>query len=166
VTSTLSGFSSLGCFFLVSSAAAFTAGEVAAALVATPGSSAYYRGGVVAYANDAKEKLLGVRAETLRRHGAVSAEVAIEMARGARERLGASCAVSTTGIAGPDGGSAEKPVGLLFVGYAGQDGERAERFVFGGSRAEIIARGSFYALDLARRSLGAGVEWSEPSSRS
>ncbi|HXF58799.1 MAG TPA: CinA family nicotinamide mononucleotide deamidase-related protein, partial [Candidatus Saccharimonadales bacterium] len=150
----------------IATAESFTAGEVAAALVATPGSSAYYRGGVVAYANDAKEKLLGVRAETLRRHGAVSAEVAVEMARGARERLGASCAVSTTGIAGPDGGSAEKPVGLLFVGYAGQDGERAERFVFGGSRAEIIARGSFYALDLARRSLGAGVEWSEPSSRS
>ena len=150
----------------IATAESFTAGEVAAALVATPGSSRYYRGGVIAYANDAKEKLLGVQAETLRRHGAVSAETAVEMARGARERLGASCAVSTTGIAGPDGGSAEKPVGLLFVGYAGPDGERAERFVFGGSRAEIIARGSFYALDLARRSLGAGVEWSEPSSRS
>ena len=149
----------------IATAESFTAGEVGAALVATPGSSRYYRGGVIAYANDAKEKLLGVQATTLRRHGAVSAETAVEMARGARERLGASCAVSTTGIAGPDGGSREKPVGLLFLGYAGPEGETAERFVFGGSRAEIIARASFYALDLARRSLGAGVAWSEPSSR-
>ena len=116
--------------------------------------------------NDAKEKLLGVAAETLRRHGAVSAETAIEMARGARERLGSSCALSTTGIAGPEGGSKEKPVGLLFLAYAGPEGERVERFIFGGSRAEIIARASSYALDLARRSLGAGVAWSEPSSRS
>jgi nicotinamide-nucleotide amidase len=144
----------------------FTGGEVGALLVATPGSSRYYKGGVIAYANDAKESLLGVSKETLRRHGAVSEEVAVEMARGARDRLGATCAVSTTGIAGPDGGTAEKPVGLLFVGYAGPEGETAERFVFGGSRGEIIARGAFYALDLARRSLGVEVEWSEPSSRS
>jgi len=150
----------------IATAESFTAGELGAQLVATPGSSRYYKGGVIAYANDAKEKLLGVKAETLRRHGAVSEEVAREMARGARERLSASCAVSTTGIAGPDGGTAEKPVGLLFVGYAGPEGEAAERFVFGGSRGEIMARGAFYALDLARRSLGAGVEWSEPSSRS
>lgn len=150
----------------IATAESFTAGELGAQLVATPGSSRYYKGGVIAYANDAKEKLLGVKAETLKRHGAVSEEVAREMARGARERLGASCAVSTTGIAGPDGGTAEKPVGLLFIGYAGPEGETAERFVFGGSRGEIIARGAFYALDLARRSLGAGVEWSEPSSRS
>jgi nicotinamide-nucleotide amidase len=150
----------------VATAESFTAGGVAAALVATPGSSRYYRGGVIAYADEAKEKLLGVAPETLRRHGAVSGETAIEMARGARERLGSSCALSTTGVAGPDGGSEKKPVGLLFLGYAGPDGERVERFVFGGSRAEIIARASFYALDLVRRSLGAGVAWSEPSSRS
>jgi nicotinamide-nucleotide amidase len=150
----------------IATAESFTAGEAGAAIVATPGSSRYYRGGVIAYANDAKEKLLGVQPATLRRHGAVSAETAIEMVRGARERLGASCAVSTTGIAGPDGGSEEKPVGLLFLGYAGPEGETVERFVFGGSRREIIARASFYALDLARRSLGAGVAWSEPSSRS
>jgi nicotinamide-nucleotide amidase len=150
----------------IATAESFTGGGVGAALVATPGSSRYYRGGVVAYANDAKEKLLGVRAETLRRHGAVSEETAGEMARGARDRLGASCALSTTGIAGPDGGTKEKPVGLLFLGYAGPEGETVERFQFGGSRGEIIARASHYALDLARRSLGAGVAWSEPSSRS
>jgi PncC family amidohydrolase len=102
----------------------------------------------------------------MRRFGAVSAETAREMARGARERLGATCAVSTTGIAGPDGGSAEKPVGLCFLGTSGPEGEASERFVFVGGRADIIARASFFALDLVRRSLGAGVTWSEPSSRS
>jgi len=150
----------------IATAESFTGGEAGATLVATPGSSRYYRGGVIAYSNASKEKLLQVAGETLRRFGAVSAETAKEMARGARERLGADCAVSTTGIAGPDGGSAEKPVGLCYLGYAGPDGEAAERFVFGGSRADIIQRASFFALDLARRSLGAGVAWSAPSSRS
>jgi nicotinamide-nucleotide amidase len=150
----------------IATAESFTAGELGAAIVATPGSSRYYRGGVIAYSNESKESLLGVSAETLRRFGAVSAETAKEMARGARERLGATCALSTTGIAGPDGGSAEKPVGLSFLGWSGPDGDVSERFIFGGSRADIIARASFFALDLARRSLGAGVAWSEPSSRS
>jgi nicotinamide-nucleotide amidase len=150
----------------IATAESFTAGGVGAALVSTPGSSRYYQGGVIAYSNDSKEKLLGVSAETLRRFGAVSAETAREMARGARERLGATCAVSTTGIAGPDGGSAEKPVGLCFLGYSGAQGEASERFVFVGGRADIIARASFFALDLVRRSLGVGVAWSEPSSRS
>jgi nicotinamide-nucleotide amidase len=113
-----------------------------------------------------KEALLGVSGETLRRFGAVSAEVAREMARGARERLNASCAISTTGIAGPDGGSAEKPVGLAYLGYSSSEGDVSERFLFGGSRGDIIARASFVALDLVRRSLGAGIAWSEPSSRS
>ena len=147
-------------------AESFTGGRVGAEVVATAGSSRYYRGGVIAYSNEAKESLLAVSKETLRRHGAVSAEVAKEMAKGARERLGASCAVSTTGIAGPDGGTPEKPVGLCFLGYAGAEGEVAERFLFGGSRGDIIERASFFALDLVRRSLGAGVAWSEPSSRS
>ncbi len=150
----------------IATAESFTGGGVGSALVATPGSSRYYRGGVIAYSNESKEALLGVSGETLRRFGAVSAETAKEMARGARERLGATIAVSATGIAGPGGGSAEKPVGLCFLGCSGPDGDVSERFIFGGSRADIIARASFFALDLARRSLGAGVAWSEPSSRS
>jgi nicotinamide-nucleotide amidase len=150
----------------IATAESFTGGALGASIVATPGSSRYYRGGVIAYSNESKESLLGVSAETLRRFGAAGAETAKEMARGARERLGATCALSTTGIAGPDGGSAEKPVGLAFLGYSGPDGDQAERFVFGGTRADIIERASFFALDLARRNLGAGVAWSEPSSRS
>jgi nicotinamide-nucleotide amidase len=151
---------------MLATAESFTGGALGAALVETPGSSRYYRGGVVAYSNEAKETLLGVSGETIRRFGAVSAEVAKEMARGARERLNADCAVSTTGIAGPDGGSTEKPVGLAFLGYSSGEGDVSERFLFGGSRGDIIARASFVALDLVRRSLGAGIAWSEPSSRS
>lgn len=150
----------------IATAESFTGGGVGVAIIATPGSSRYYRGGVVAYSDEAKVELLGVSADTLRLKGAVSAEAAREMARGARERLGATCAVSTTGIAGPEGGSAEKPVGLVFLGYSSGDGETSERFLFGGSRADIVARGASYALDLVRRSIGAGVAWSEPSSRS
>jgi nicotinamide-nucleotide amidase len=150
----------------IATAESFTGGSVGAAVVSTAGSSRYYRGGVVAYSNESKETLLGVSPETLRRSGSVSAEVAQEMARGARERLGTSCAVSTTGIAGPEGGTAEKPVGLSHIGYSAQDGDVSERYLFGGSRADIIARASFFALDLVRRSLKAGVPWSEPSSRS
>ena len=150
----------------IATAESFTGGSVGAALVATAGSSRYYRGGIIAYSNESKEKLLGVSAETLRRFGAVSAEVAREMARGARERLGAACSVSTTGIAGPDGGTAEKPVGLAYIGYSTPEGDLSERYAFGGSRADIVTRASFFALDLVRRSLRAGVSWSEPSSRS
>jgi nicotinamide-nucleotide amidase len=83
-----------------------------------PGSSDVFRGGVVAYANDVKERALGVRNEDIVAHGAVSEEVAKAMAQGVRERLGASIAVATTGVAGPGGGSPDKPVGTLWIGIA------------------------------------------------
>ncbi len=150
----------------LATAESFTGGNLGAVIVETAGSSGYYRGGIIAYSNESKESLLGVSGETLRSGGAVSAETAKEMARGARERLGAGCAVSTTGIAGPDGGSAEKPVGLAYLGYSSADGEVSERYLFGGSRGDIIARASFFALDLVRRNLGARVAWSGHSSRS
>jgi nicotinamide-nucleotide amidase len=150
----------------IATAESFTGGAVGADLTATPGSSRYYRGGVVAYSNDAKEALLAVDRGTLERLGAVSAEVAVEMARGARIKLGAHCAVSTTGIAGPGGGTAEKPVGLAYLGFSAAEGEVCERYVFGGSREDVIERAVAYALDLARRSLGAHAAWSAPSSRS
>ena len=150
----------------LATAESLSGGSVGAAVTATPGSSRYYLGGIVAYADEAKESLLGVDVETLRRHGAVSAEVAEAMAAGARSRFGADLAVSTTGIAGPDGGSPEKPVGLVFLGLASGEGGRVERHLFGGSRAEVVARTASYALDLVRRQLLPEARWSGRSSRS
>jgi nicotinamide-nucleotide amidase len=113
-----------------------TGGLVAHRITNVPGSSAYFVGGIVAYANDAKQALLGVRAETLAAHGAVSEQTAREMARGARQALGADLAVAITGIAGPTGGTPDKPVGLTFVALSAPDVDRVERHLWAGSRLE------------------------------
>jgi PncC family amidohydrolase len=112
-----------------------TGGLVASALTDIAGSSGYFVGGVVSYGNAAKRDLLGVEAAVLEAHGAVSAQVARAMAVGARERFGASLAASVTGIAGPDGGSAAKPVGLTYIGIADADGVDVRRIVWSGDRA-------------------------------
>jgi PncC family amidohydrolase len=112
-----------------------TGGLVAAALTAIPGSSGYFLGGVVSYADAAKRDLLDVDPAVLAAHGAVSAQVARAMAEGARARFGASVAASVTGIAGPDGGTDEKPVGLTYVGVADAEGVDVRRFVWPGDRA-------------------------------
>jgi nicotinamide-nucleotide amidase len=134
-------------------AESFTAGGLGAAVASVPGSSRYFLGGVTAYANRAKQELLGVDPAARVRAGAVSAEVAEQMASGARARFAADLALSSTGIAGPDGGSPEKPVGLCYLGIATAEGARSVRHVFGGVRAEIAARAASYALDLLRRHL-------------
>ena len=112
-----------------------TGGLVAHRITSVSGSSAYYLGGFVTYANEAKEALLGVRSETLVAHGAVSEETALEMARGARERLGADVGIATTGIAGPTGGTLEKPVGLVYIALSAADAQLCERHVWHGDRA-------------------------------
>jgi nicotinamide-nucleotide amidase len=112
-----------------------TGGMVAAAITDVAGSSGYFVGSVVSYANDAKRDLLGVDPAILAAHGAVSAQVARAMATGARERLGATLAASVTGIAGPDGGTAAKPVGLTYIGVADADGVDVKRIVWTGDRA-------------------------------
>ena len=112
-----------------------TGGLVAAALTAVPGSSGYFVGGVVSYSNEAKCDLLGLDPAILDAHGAVSAQVARAMALGARERFAAGVAASVTGIAGPNGGTAAKPVGLTYVAVADSDGVDVRRFVWSGDRA-------------------------------
>jgi nicotinamide-nucleotide amidase len=127
-----------------------TGGLVSARLTSVPGSSAAFVGGVVAYANDVKRGELGVPETLLEKYGAVSAEVAQAMAHGVREHLGADVGVAVTGVAGPDGGTPEKPVGLVFVHAAGPDGEKARRTELPGDREMIRGRATAAALHLVR----------------
>jgi nicotinamide-nucleotide amidase len=128
-----------------------TGGLVAARLTSVAGSSDVFLGGVVAYANEVKAGELGVAADVLRGSGAVSPEAAAAMARGVRQRLGADLGVAVTGIAGPGGGSAEKPVGLVYLHASGTGGERAEEFVLPGDRETVRARAAVAALHILRR---------------
>jgi nicotinamide-nucleotide amidase len=137
----------------LATAESFTGGGLGAAITSVPGSSRYYLGGVVAYSNRVKQDLLGVGASTLERHGAVSAEAVEEMAAGALRRFSCDLALATTGIAGPDGGTESKPIGLVYLGLADRDGTKSARYVFSGVRAEVVSRSIHYALDLARRHL-------------
>jgi nicotinamide-nucleotide amidase len=121
-------------------------GRAAHKIVSVPGASRYFLGGVEAYANEAKRELLGVPADLLERHGAVSEEVALAMARGARRCFGASCAIAITGIAGPDGGTPEKPVGLVHVAAATPEAESARRIHFPLDRASVMELSANYAL--------------------
>ena len=128
-----------------------TGGLIAHRLTAIPGSSAYFLGGVEAYANSAKMKLLNVRRETLQAHGAVSEEAAGEMAAGALAAFGADVAVSTTGIAGPDGGTPEKPVGYVCFGLATAEGVVTRTHQLWGTRDWVKLLASQVALDMVRR---------------
>jgi len=127
-----------------------TGGLVAARLTSVPGSSDVFVGGVVAYSNGVKARELGVPEATLERFGAVSAEAAEAMTAGARERLGADVAVSVTGVAGPGGGTPEKPVGLVFLHAQGPSGSLARRLDFPGDREAIRGRATAAALHLVR----------------
>jgi nicotinamide-nucleotide amidase len=128
-----------------------TGGLVGHRITNIAGSSAYLRGGIVAYADDAKMALLGVRRETLAAHGAVSDETAAEMAAGARRALGADIGVGITGIAGPDGGTPEKPVGTVCFGLAAESGVVARRYQLWGTRDWVKLLASQVALDWVRR---------------
>jgi nicotinamide-nucleotide amidase len=133
-----------------------TGGMLGERLTSIPGSSDVFLGGVIAYHNDVKLKLLGVRAEDIERYGAVSEQVALQMASGVRERLGADVGVSVTGIAGPGGGTAEKPVGLVWVAVHASE-VKARRFHVVGDRAEIRQRAAQAALEMVRRALSNGL---------
>jgi nicotinamide-nucleotide amidase len=131
----------------IATAESLTGGLVAAALTSVPGSSAAVRGGVVAYATELKAALLGVPPDLLKRHGAVHGAVAEAMAEGARDRLGASTGVATTGVAGPDPAEG-KPVGMVFVAVAGPGGLASRQLALTGDREEIRAATVASILDL------------------
>ena len=141
---------------MLATAESCTGGLVAARLTSVPGSSDVFLGGVVAYADEVKAQELGVPADVLERYGAVSAETAAALAQGARARLGADVAVSVTGVAGPGGGTPEKPVGLVFLHAEGPDGARARRLDLPGDRGAIRARATVAALHLVRTLLTRG----------
>jgi nicotinamide-nucleotide amidase len=130
-----------------------TGGMLGERITSVAGSSAYFLGGVVAYANAAKQALLGVPAELLERHGSVSEPVASAMAEGVRARFGADFGVATTGISGPGGGSPEKPVGTVCIALARAAGTHVERFVFPVERARHRSLTTQIALDWVRRTL-------------
>jgi len=125
-----------------------TGGRVGDALTDVAGSSGYVAGGIVAYEDAAKEALLGVPSETLAAHGAVSAQVAIAMAEGARVRFAADLAAAVTGIAGPGGASAAKPIGLTYVAVADAEGATVRRFTWPGDREANKADSARAAIDL------------------
>lgn len=130
-----------------------TGGMLAAALTDRAGASRFLDAGLVTYSNDAKERMLGVQPETLAAYGAVSRQVAEAMAVGARGALGADIGLSITGIAGPDGGSEEKPVGTVWIGIATPTDVGSRRFQFDGDRARIRKRSVDAALELLEGSL-------------
>jgi nicotinamide-nucleotide amidase len=130
-----------------------TGGLLAKRITDVPGASRYFEGGFVTYSNQAKIAELGVSKADLEAHGAVSAKVAEQLARGARRALGAEVGVGITGIAGPDGGSVEKPVGTVFIALSSPKGEAVRPYRFTGNRAVVRERSAQMALDLVRRHL-------------
>lgn len=137
----------------VSVAESCTGGRLGWRLTRVPGSSDYFKGGVISYSNDIKRRLLGVKAGTLKKHGAVSSETALEMARGVRGKCGTDIGVAVTGIAGPGGGGKKKPVGLVYVAVADEKRERVREFSFRGTRGAVRRLATQSALDTTRRFL-------------
>lgn len=130
-----------------------TGGLISHLVTNVPGSSTYYMGGVVAYAYEAKVRLLGVRWQTLEKYGAVSQETVIEMACGARKGLAADIGLSVSGIAGPGGGTPEKPVGLTWIGLSTEGGDEAYSYIWEGDRLAVKEKSARQALRLLKEYL-------------
>ena len=130
-----------------------TGGYISHMITSVPGSSSYYKGGITAYSNEAKHKILGVNAAVIEEFGAVSEQVVCEMASGARELLKADYSIATSGIAGPGGGTENKPVGTVWIAVADTSGIKAEKYIFGDNRERNIIRSSQTALQMLRKKL-------------
>ena len=137
----------------VSVAESCTGGMVSSAIVNVSGASGCFCEGYVTYSNEAKEKNLGVSHETLEKYGAVSEQTARQMAQGVRKQAGADFGVATTGIAGPDGGTKEKPVGLVYIACDSAAGTKVIRCVFSGNRKEVRCQATDKALELLLESI-------------
>lgn len=137
-------------------AESLTGGEISSLITNTPGSSSYFRCGICAYANEAKENLLSVNPSTLKEYGAVSKECAIEMLRGVIQASGSDFGVSTTGIAGPTGASPQKPIGLVYIAVGSTDNFVCEEFRFLGERMRVKEQAVHKALGMLYNFLEAG----------
>lgn len=137
----------------VATAESCTGGMVASKLISYPGISQVFLEGAVTYSNEAKIKRLGVKIETLNKYGAVSEETAREMAKGIAIASGSDIGIATTGIAGPGGGTEEKPVGLVYIGVYIKGRTIVSKFIFKGDREEVRVQSSMNALDLLKREL-------------
>jgi nicotinamide-nucleotide amidase len=142
----------------ISAAESCTGGYLAHRITSVPGSSAYFMGGVVAYDNNVKMQVLGVKPETLRQHGAVSEATVLEMAQNVREKLNTDIGVATSGIAGPDGGTPDKPVGTIWIAYADQHGAKAKLLQYNKNRQLNIEYTALAVLNLVRQSLNIAVD--------
>lgn len=137
------------------SAESCTGGNIAHCITSVSGASEVYAGSIIAYSNDVKHRLLNVSESTLRNHGAVSQPTVAEMAAGARQAIGADCAVATSGIAGPGGGTADKPVGTVWMAVETPSYRHTELFHFHGNRSEIISQATATAMQLLIKALQA-----------
>lgn len=142
--------------FTVTTVESLTGGMIASTIVSVPGASEVFREGYVTYCDEAKHKLVGVSLDTLRIKTAVSEETAREMAEGGRSRADSSLALSATGIAGPDGGTEEKPVGLVYIGCATKEKTEVRRLLLKGTRMEIRMQTVYEAISLGRAMLAEG----------
>jgi len=147
----LTGVLLLNRHLTVSAAESCSGGLISDLITNVAGSSGYFKGSVVAYSNEIKEKMLGVPAGVIKKFGAVSRETAVLMAIGARKICRSDIGVSTTGIAGPGGGTKKKPVGLVYVAVADKNHSAAHKFNFSGTRAQIKRKTALMALDILRK---------------
>jgi nicotinamide-nucleotide amidase len=144
--------------WLLTAAESCTGGWIGQAVTMVPGSSKWFDRGFVTYTNDAKQAMLGVRSETLARHGAVSEQTVLEMAAGALARSKAHVGVAVSGVAGPDGGSADKPVGTVWIAWTVRAGtSRSQRFQFDGDRDSVRRKSVIRALEGLAETCGAAA---------
>jgi nicotinamide-nucleotide amidase len=137
----------------LSTAESCTGGNIAQLITSVAGSSAYFKGSIVAYSNEIKEQFLGVPHQVLIEYGAVSEQTVIAMAEGIRKRFATDYSIAVSGIAGPDGGTDEKPVGTTWIAVAGPEGTSVKKFLFGEHRGRNIRKASVAALNMLRTKL-------------